>query len=145
MPKLGGKHSEQTKMKMSENKKNNKNAEKWTEPMVEKLLDQAYDIVKSSQKFHFIAQVCDEMEITNTKLLQLVDRFPDLKDKYEQIKQRCLRNCYEIACESKTPSALLLNLKSNHGMTDRITTDNTTKIEGFNIKDLFGFEDDDEE
>lgn len=120
--------------------KGNKNAEVWSKETVEALLTDMYKIVKRDNTYHFVVAVCDEVEMTHTQILQLIDRFPELKPIYEKIKNRCMRNCYETALSMKgNPSVLIRNLASNHGWSEKIDNDSTIDVKGFNIKDLLGF------
>lgn len=117
--------------------KNNTNAEKWTienaTELFEKCLLTAQD--RSKDCNDFIGEVAQENNTTLWQLDYLKGLFPELETIYKQIKSNCEANCFTNGKKNKiVPSLAIMNLKSNHGWTDRVDT--TTKGEGLNDKPL---------
>jgi len=107
--------------------KKNKNAEKWT-------LDESIDFMESAlliakkKKLDFIGEVASELDTYREIFVYLKDKFKECKTLYKRLEQQCESNCFS---HGKTgdivPSLAIMNLKSNHGWTDRI--DQTSKNE----------------
>jgi len=107
--------------------KENKNAEKWT-------LDESIDFMESAlliakkKKLDFIGEVASELDTYREIFVYLKDKFKECKTLYKRLEQQCESNCFS---HGKTgdivPSLAIMNLKSNHGWTDRI--DQTSKNE----------------
>lgn len=123
----------------------NSNAEKWTEKDAISLYDKALEIIEDEEvfmisgkkvvgfKYDFIGELIRGLkkktgnriyrELLNRHLL---DRFPVLKPKYEEIIKELETNCYSNTKKGIINTAVgIINLKSNHKWTDRI--DSTTK------------------
>lgn len=112
---------------------NNKNAETWSEQEAHELFDNAIENAsdKSRDDNDFIGEVAQSLGYTIWTFNYLKDKFPELKKKYKQIKRHCEANCFANGKKNKiAPSMAIMNLKSNHGWTDRV--DNTTQGESIN-------------
>ena len=73
----------------------------------------------------------------------LLGRFPELKRLNNVLHSNCEANCYANGKNQKiVPSMAIMNLKSNHGWTDRIEQNQNVKDERKTVGDLFP--DDDE-
>lgn len=105
--------------------KENKNAEKWTLEESIKFMESALVIAKK-KKLDFIGEVASELDTYREIFVYLKDKFKECKTLYKRLEQQCESNCFS---HGKTgdivPSLAIMNLKSNHGWTDRI--DQTTK------------------
>lgn len=97
----------------------NKNAEKWTHEEAEKLLKKAITISRG-EDYDFIGEVAYDMNLGKSTFTYLVDKFPDLKHLYTEVRENCERNCFKNGKKGNiVPSMAIMNLKSNHGWTDR--------------------------
>jgi hypothetical protein len=103
----------------------NNNAEKWTIEEAIKLFENAINIAKD-KKLDFIGEVALELETYREVFVYLKDKFIECKTYYKKLEQICEANCFS---HGKTgdivPSLAIMNLKSNHGWTDRVETNNT--------------------
>ena len=76
----------------------------------------------------FIGEVAKELGTYIDVFDYLVEKFPALKKHKRQLKRNCETNCFSnIKNENINTAAGIMNLKSNHGWTDRVQTDHTTK------------------
>lgn len=97
----------------------NKNAEKWTFEEAEKLLLEAVEISKD-RDYDFIGEVAKEQGTYHMVYHYLVEKFPTLKYLLEGTKHNCESNCFYNGKKGNiVPSMAIMNLKSNHGWTDR--------------------------
>lgn len=108
--------------------KENTNAEKWTiedaSTLFHKCLITAKD--KSLDCNDFIGEIAQENNTTLWQLDYLKEKFPVLENVYRQIKSNCEANCFANGKKNKiVPSLAIMNLKSNHGWTDRLESTNT--------------------
>lgn len=113
---------------------NNKNAEVWTLETAKELFNECLEYSQSStiEENDFIGEVAQKAGTTLSKLGYLRDKYPELREVYNDIKSNCEANCFRNGKKGKINSALaIMNLKSNHGWTDRV--DNTTQGEPVNI------------
>lgn len=114
--------------------KGNTNAEKWSledaKNLFEACLKTAKD--KTLDCNDFIGEVAQE---NNTNLFQLdylKEKFEELEYVYKQIKSHCEANCFTNGKKGDiVPSLAIMNLKSNHGWTDRV--DSTSLGEQVNL------------
>ncbi len=105
----------------------NKNAEKWTLKESTKFLERAI-VLSEDKKYDFIGEVARHQKSYIEIYEYLVDKFEQLRPLLKRLKRNCEANCFSNAKASKiVPSIAIMNLKSNHGWTDRV--DNTTKGE----------------
>lgn len=115
----------------------NINAEKWT-------FDEANEFMKNSlllaiEKEHdFIGEVARDMKQYRQLYPYLIDKFPSLLNAYNRIVQECESNCFSHGKRGDiVPSLAIMNLKSNHGWTDRV--DNTTQGKEINTQPTIVF------
>lgn len=104
---------------------NNKNAEKWTEEEAIELFNKCLktSMDKTSDCNDFIGEIAQEHKTTLSTLDYLTTKFPHLECVYKDIKSNCEANCFRNGKNSKIiPSLAIMNLKSNHGWTDRSDT-----------------------
>jgi hypothetical protein len=115
---------------------NNTNAEKWTFDEASKFLDEAIELSQSTE-YDFIGEVAKKQGSYHHVYNYIIEKFPNLTYKFNQIKANCESNCFYNGKKGDiVPSLAIMNLKSNHGWTDRVQNDHTTqgeKIE-FNLK-----------
>lgn len=120
--------------------KGNKNAEKWTHEEAEKLLKDAVEL-SFEKGFDFIGEVAKELGTYIDVFDYLTDKYPDLEKYKKQLKRNCEVNCFSSGKNGDiVPSLAIMNLKSNHGWTDRVEQKSETTITGINLKDLVKFE-----
>lgn len=101
--------------------------EKWTLEECEKFLKEAINI-SEGQEFDFIGEVAREQQSYKEVYNYITDKFPSLKSLLRRVKSNCERNCFYNGKKGNiVPSLAIMNLKSNHGWTDRV--DQTTKGE----------------
>ena len=119
---------------------NNKNAEKWTFEEAEKLFQQAVEL-SFNEGYDFIGEVAKKLNTYIDVFDYLTDKFPELEKYKKQLKRNCEVNCFSNGKNGNiVPSLAIMNLKSNHGWTDRVEQKNETNITGINLKDLVKFE-----
>jgi hypothetical protein len=113
--------------------KGNLNAEKWTLEEATALMERALVVCKE-KGFDFIGEVACELDTYRDIFVYLKDKFDECKPLYKRLEQQCEANCFS---HGKTgdivPSLAIMNLKSNHGWTDRVATDHTTGGEKMDI------------
>lgn len=122
---------------MYDNLKDNKNAEKWTFENSLKLFEDCLSTSsdKSLDCNDFIGEVAQYNNTTLSTLDYLKGKFVELESIYKDIKSNCEANCFRNGKKGDiVPSLAIMNLKSNHGWTDRM--DNTTKGNAINIKPI---------
>lgn len=100
-------------------------SEQWTFEESEKFLLEAVKL-SESEEFDFIGEVAKAHGTYRDCYDYIVEKFPQLKKLKNQIKNNCESNCFANGKKGIiVPSLAIMNLKSNHGWTDR--TDITTK------------------
>lgn len=116
--------------------KGNKNAEKWTEEESISFLEEAIQIAKD--KGHdFIGEVATDLDSYRDIFTFLKDKFPECNRLYKRLVQQCESNCFSHGKKGDiVPSLAIVNLKSNHGWTDRVITDNTNTNTNLNSEPL---------
>lgn len=122
----------------------NKNAEIWNEEKTLELYNKALELCKrkteytvngkevQGYEFDFIGELADELdnifkENIYRKLIDshLPNRFESAKKFFEQIKNKLETNCYSNTKKGIINTATgIVNLKSNHGWTDRVENRN---------------------
>lgn len=104
----------------------NTNAEKWTEKDAESFFDKAILLAEDEERdFDFIGEIARELKSYKEIFNYLIDKFPSLKPKHNRLVSCLEANCFYNAKKGKiVPSLGIINLKSNHGWTDRV--DNTS-------------------
>lgn len=102
--------------------KENTNAEKWTEEEATKFIDKAVKL-SNLKEYDFIGEVAKDLDQDKGVFDYLVGKFPHFKKDKRRIKNNCETNCFRNAKKGKIiPSLAIMNLKSNHGWTDRAET-----------------------
>lgn len=105
----------------------NTNAEKWTKEESKKFFEEALELSKD-REYDFVGEVARDLGQYHHLFGYLSDKFPELKATEKKIYANCEANCFYNGKKSNiVPSLSIMNLKSNHGWTDRL--DNTTKGE----------------
>ena len=98
--------------------------EKWTLKESKEFMQKAVDL-SNENDYDFIGEVAKELDSYIDVFDYIIEKFPILKPFKKRIKRNCEVNCFSNAKKSKiVPSLAIMNLKSNHGWTDRL--DNTT-------------------
>ena len=99
--------------------------EHWTLEQATEFMNEAVKL-SVSIKYDFIGEVAKKQGTYHHVYGYIVDKFPSLKPLHTAIKANCESNCFYNGKKGDIiPSLAIMNLKSNHGWTDRI--DNTTK------------------
>jgi len=112
--------------------KNNKNAEKWTIEEATKFFDEAL-ILSKTETYDFLGEIAYDLDQDKGLFDYLSDKFPDLKTVKNRIKGNCEVNCFRNMKKEKINVATgMINLKSNHGWTDRVSNDITSLGEKIN-------------
>ena len=107
--------------------KGNKNAEKWTHEEAEKFMLKAVEL-SNHPDYDFIGEIAFDLDTDKGTFDYLVEKFDDLAKYKERIKSNCEVNCFRnMKKENINVATGMINLKSNHGWTDRIQTDNTNR------------------
>lgn len=105
----------------------NTNAEKWT---VEEAISLFNESIKSCQinGYDFIGEVAQDQGTYRDIYTYLKNKYKECKPLYKRLQQECEANCFSHGKKGDiVPSMAIVNLKSNHGWTDRV--DNTTQGE----------------
>ena len=93
--------------------------EDWTLEKSEKFMQKAVELSKSLE-FDFIGEVAKAQDSYHMVYTYIVTKFPQLKKYLNQVKSNCESNCFYNGKKGDiTPSLAIMNLKSNHGWTDR--------------------------
>lgn len=110
----------------------NKNAEKWTLEIATKLFDDAIILSDDAERtYDFIGEIARELKQYKEVFTYLSEKFPELKEVHKRLLSNCEANCFYNGKKSNiVPSLAIMNLKSNHGWTDR--ADVTTQGESVN-------------
>ena len=111
---------------------NNKNAEVWNEEKAIEFLDKAIEL-SNSEEYDFIGEVAKDLDQDKGVFDYLIEKYPHLSYKKNRIKSNCETNCFRNSKKGNINTAIgIVNLKSNHGWTDRadITTqgEKTTQV-----------------
>lgn len=105
--------------------KGNTNAETWKLDEAIKLYDKAIEL-SETKDYDFIGEIAKELKVYHHLFAYLKDKFPELNDKYKILVSNCEANCFYNAKKGNiVPSLGIINLKSNHGWTDRVESTNT--------------------
>jgi hypothetical protein len=109
--------------------KNNTNAEKWTLEKAIDLFEKSIDLSKDPT-YDFLGEIAKELETYIDVYDYLTDKFPELKEYKKRLMRNCEANCFSNSKKGNIVSAIgIVNLKSNHGWTDRQQFDHTTQGE----------------
>lgn len=114
-------------MSVSEKMKGNTNAEKWTLEVAENFFIDALEL-SYNQDYDFIGEIAQHYKQDKGVFDYLITKFPDFKRYKKKILSNCETNCFRNSKKGKINTAIgIVNLKSNHGWTDRV--DNTVKAD----------------
>jgi hypothetical protein len=120
---------------------NGKNSEVWTLEESEALFLKCLEVAKDKTRDDndFIGEVALTCDTYLTQLDYLKKKYPELLNPiYNNIKSCCEANCFRNGKTQKiVPSMAIMNLKSNHGWTDRVEQNTTVKDERKGVSDLF--------
>jgi hypothetical protein len=116
----------------SEKLKNNKNAEKWSEEDAIDFFNKAIELSKSKKgdvyNYDFIGEVARELDSYKEIFTYLKDKFKSLKKLHTKLVSTLEANCFYNSKKNNINIAIgIVNLKSNHGWTDRV--DNTVNAD----------------
>ena len=116
----------------------NTNAEKWTIEVATKFMADAVELSKNNE-YDFIGEVAYDLDEDKGVFDYIIEKFPELKKYKTRLKNNCEVNCFRnIKKENINVGAGIMNLKSNHGWTDRVQQDNTTKGEKIQTQFIVG-------
>jgi len=112
--------------KISNSMEGNNNAEKWSEEKAVEFMTKAVELSKS-REYDFIGEIAKELDSYKDVFFYLCDKYPKVKRLFSKMKNNCEANCFNnIKKENINTAAGIINLKSNHGWSDRIQQDVTT-------------------
>jgi hypothetical protein len=101
--------------------KNNTNAEKWTIEKATEFFNKAIALSKDKE-YDFIGEIAYDLDQDKGTFDYLVDKFPELSILKSRIKNNCEVNCFRnLKKENINVAAGIINLKANHGWSDRIS------------------------
>ena len=113
--------------------KENKNAEKWDIEEVRLRFNEALKLSRLPQ-YDFIGELARDMGLYRDLFTYLVDKFPEFKQTYKIILNNLEANCFShIKNNEINTAAGIINLKSNHGWSDRQQVDHTTGGDKLNL------------
>lgn len=99
--------------------KQNTNAEKWTFENAEKFFKDALEL-SFDEQYDFLGEIAKKLGSYIDVFDYLTDKFPSLNELKKQIKRNCEANCFSNSKKGNINTAIgIVNLKSNHGWTDR--------------------------
>ena len=117
----------------------NKNAEKWDISLestillfeeINEALNKKYDYFVNGIEIegflcHFIGEACTEAKTNIDRIEYIRDKY-NLQHLYKDLKRKSESNCFTDTKKGIINTAAgIMNLKSNHGWTDRLKTENT--------------------
>lgn len=107
--------------------KGNKNAETWTLEEATELFNKAIELTSASDNdFDFIGEVAKHLGTYKEIFSYLRKKYPELKKLRRNLISNVESNCFYNGKKGNINTAMaIVNLKSNHGWTDRV--DNTSK------------------
>ena len=117
--------------------KENTNAEKWTIEEATKFFNDALEL-SFNNDYDFLGEIAKELKSYIDVFDYLTDKFTELEKVKKQIKRNCESNCFSNSKKGNINTAIgIVNLKSNHGWTDR--NDITSKDKEINfVPPIFG-------
>lgn len=97
----------------------NKNAEIWDVESAKQLFDKALQLSKTDT-YDFIGEIAKKLDTYRDIFTYLSDKYNELKPIYKHINGNLEANCFSHIKKGKIKEASgIVNLKSNHGWTDR--------------------------
>ena len=97
--------------------------EHWTIETASSFMNEAVEL-SSKNGYDFIGEVAKELDSYVDVFDYITDKFPELKPLKKRIKRNCEANCFSSGKKGDiVPSLAIMNLKSNHGWTDRVQQD----------------------
>ena len=97
----------------------NTNAETWTEKESNDFFASALELSFKDQ-YDYIGEIARDLKSYIDVFDYLTKKFPHLESVKNQIKRNCEANCFSNSKKGKIKEATaIVNLKSNHGWTDR--------------------------
>ena len=99
----------------------NKNAEKWDLETATKLMESALELSEDEERtYDFIGEIARDLKQYKEIFGYLSKKFVELEYAHKRIISNCEANCfYNGKKQNIVPSLAIMNLKSNHGWTDR--------------------------
>ena len=125
--------------------KENTNAEKWTLNEAEKVfieaVEMAYQKDKDVYKYDFVGEIARELKLYKEVFTYLKEKFPNnLSELHKELISTLEANCFYNSKKGNINTAIgIVNLKSNHGWTDRQQTDVTTNGKELNNAPIIQF------
>ena len=138
-------------MSVSEKMQGNKNAEKWDLESAKetflKAIELAYEKNGDVYKYDFIGEIARELKLYKEVFTYLKEKFPaDIEELHKELISTLEANCFYNAKKGSINTAIgIVNLKSNHGWTDRQQTDITTNGKDVNTAPVIKFVDSEED
>ena len=124
--------------KISESMEGNTNAEKWSEEKAVEFMTKAVELSKNTD-YDFIGEIAKELDSYKDVFVYLYEKYPKVKRLFNKMKSNCEANCFtNIKKENINTGAGIMNLKSNHGWTDRVQQDVTSKGDKINTQFIVG-------
>jgi hypothetical protein len=106
--------------------KGNTNAETWTLEQATELFNNAIELTEGNSKYDFIGEVAKKLGTYRDVFTYLKKKYKELKPLSKRLISNIEANCFSHGKNGDINTAMaIVNLKSNHGWTDRV--DNTTK------------------
>lgn len=101
--------------------KENKNAEKWTKEESIKLFNDAIKLTENDSDYDFIGEVAKSLQTYRDVFTYLKDKYKECKPLYKRLTSNLEANCFSHGKKGDINTAMaIVNLKSNHGWTDRV-------------------------
>lgn len=128
-----------------DNLKGNSNAEKWSLEDATEFFNKAielvaeYDKEKDIYKYDFVGEVARQLNSYKEVFTYLKDKYPtELKELHKRLISTLEANCFYNSKKGNINTAIgIVNLKSNHGWTDRNdTTSGDKPINNFAILNI---------
>jgi hypothetical protein len=124
--------------KISKSMKFNTNAEKWSEELAIEFMTKAVELSKSKE-YDFIGEIAKDLDSYKDVFFYLSDKYPVIKRYVKRMRNNCEANCFNnIKKENINVGAGIMNLKSNHGWTDRVQQDHVTQGEKIQTQFIVG-------
>jgi len=116
-------HTIETKEKISKSMRNNNNAEIWTYDEASEFINTALSM-SFNPDYDFIGEILQDLKQDKGTLDYIVNKYSDLSRVKNHILSNCETNCFRNSKKGNIREATaIVNLKSNHGWTDRTKTE----------------------